>query len=80
MTQQTPNPYIRVPASAGTSVAKAPKSQATLDRRAARKRKREAQARELGTLSMWELALVREARAARKAVSGIKLVLRVDGE
>ena len=77
----TPNPYlVHTPAPAGTSVAKAPKSQVTLDRRAARKHKREAQARELGTLSMWELALVREARAARKAVSGIKLVLRVDGE
>jgi len=77
----TPNPYlVHTPAPASTSVAKAPKSQVTLDRRAARKRKREAQARELGTLSMWELALVREARAARKAVSGIKLVLRVDGE
>ena len=80
MTTATPNPYIRVPASAGTSVAKAPKSQATLDRRAARRLKREAQARELGTLSMWELALVRQARDARKAVPSIKLVLRVDGE
>jgi len=76
----TPNPYIHTPVPASPRPAKAPKSQATLDRRAARRLKREAQARELGTLSMWELALVREARAARKAVSGIKLVLRVDGE
>lgn len=77
----TQNPYlVHTPVPASPRAPKAPKSQATLDRRAARRLKREALQRDLGTMSMWELALVREAREARKAVSGIKLVLRVDGE
>ncbi len=59
--------------------AKAPKSQATLERKAVRRLKREAGARELGTMSLWEQALIRQSREARKwaRVRGEKIELEL---
>jgi hypothetical protein len=72
----TPNPYlVHTPVPASPRPAKAPKSQVSIDRKAERRRKREARQQALGALSNRQIDMILEDRASRALGFKTKLVI-----